>query len=96
MEESGKKFIETFGQLPNILKEIDRLEAEGKYWREFIGGGPDHLFRVLIISKLCNVPNYQKKLERIKPAFENGLPDWRPYWEKLLTKLETLKPIYNC
>jgi hypothetical protein len=95
VEFDGKDFLKKFTYLPNILKEIDLLESEGRYWREFIGGGPEHLFRVLIISKLCNDSNYTKKFSRVSEAFNSGLSAWQPYWQKLLTLLENIEPIYN-
>ena len=56
-EKEGKHFIETYSYLPNILKKMDELQAEGKYWSEILSGCEDNLFRGLIISKLCNDKN---------------------------------------
>ncbi len=42
---------------------MDQLHAAGKKWFAFLSGGPDYFFRGLIISKLCNDPRYQNKVE---------------------------------
>ena len=83
LEKEGKHFIETYSYLPNILKKMDELLAEGKYWSEILSGCEDNLFRGLIISKLCNDKNYNKKIEYVDSIFYESPDDWLPYYEKL-------------
>ena len=94
-EKEGKHFIETYSYLPNILKKMDELQAEGKYWSEILSGCEDNLFRGLIISKLCNDKNYNKKIEYVDSIFYESPDDWIPYYEKLKERLKGVEPIYN-
>lgn len=99
MEGEGKAFMEHYSYLPNVLKEMDRLEAEGKYWKEIlVAGSPIWFFRGLIISKLCNDINFSSKKKWVDIFFNDAqyeLEEWLPYYEKLKKRLETLEPIYN-
>ncbi|MBC6111321.1 hypothetical protein ACFOG5_08915 [Pedobacter fastidiosus] len=97
MEGEGKAFMEHYSYLPNVLKEMDRLEAEGKYWNEIIIGLADYDFRGLIISKLCNDLDYDKKVASRDEVFYNipQLSEWLPYYENLKQKLKSVEPIYN-
>ena len=95
LEKEGKHFIETYSYLPNILKKMDELQAEGKYWSEILSGCEDNLFRGLIISKLCNDKNYNKKIEYIDSIFYESPDEWIPYYEKLKERLKSVEPIYN-
>lgn len=93
LNHEGAAFIEHYGYLPNILKEMDRLEAEGKKWSEVLSGYGDVYFRGIIISKLCDDPNYEKKLQLVD-SFFNEPDDWQPYWEKLKALLPGIEPKY--
>ncbi|MFV8355395.1 hypothetical protein ACNQGB_04315 [Flavobacterium sp. XS1P32] len=95
MENEGKQFIEKYSYLPNVLSEMDRLESEGKYWKEILAGGPENLFKGLIIAKLCNDINFQKKLNYVDKIFYDDPDEWIPYYEKLKERLKTVMPIYN-
>ena len=95
LETDGQKFIETYSYLPNILNKMDELLAEGKYWSEILSGCEDNLFRGLIISKLCNDKNYNKKIEYVDSIFYESPADWLPYYEKLKERLKSVEPIYN-
>jgi len=95
LETDGQKFIETYSYLPNILNKMDELLAEGKYWSEILSGCEDNLFRGLIISKLCNDKNYNKKIEYVDSIFYESPDDWIPYYEKLKERLKSVEPIYN-
>ena len=95
LETDGQKFIETYSYLPNILKKMDELQTEGKYWSEILSGCEDNLFRGLIISKLCNDKNYNKKIEYIDSIFYESPDEWLPYYEKLKERLKSVEPIYN-
>ncbi|WP_300979105.1 hypothetical protein [Flavobacterium sp.] len=91
----GEKFIERYSYLPNVLSEMDKLESEGKYWNELLAGGPEFLFRGLIISKLCNDTKYDKKLSYVESLLISMADDYLPYFEKLKIRLENLEPKYN-
>lgn len=93
LNHEGAAFIEHYGYLPNILKEMDRLEAEGKKWSEVLSGYGDVYFRAIIISKLCDDPNYEKKLQLVD-SFFNEPDEWQPYWEKLKALLPGIEPRY--
>ncbi len=95
LNNEGEGFIEHYSYLPNILKEMDRLESEGKYWSEVLEGGGAYLFKGLIISKLCNDPNYTVKEEFVYQMFHDQIDDWTPYCDKLITYLKDVDPIYN-
>ena len=95
LETTGKEFIETYSYLPNILKRMDELQAEGKYWNELLAGGPEFLLRGLIISKLCNDNNYEAKLDNVRELYVSMADEYLPYYEKLKERLKTVVPIYN-
>ena len=100
LETDGQKFIETYSYLPNILKKMDELTAQGKTWQNrengILSGSLDAEFRGLIIAKLCNDPNFQKKVEMCDTIFnESCYEEWLPYYEKLKERLKSVEPIYN-
>ena len=79
---------------------MDELTAQGKTWQNrengILSGSLDAEFRGLIIAKLCNDPNFQKKVEMCDTVFnESGYEDWLPYYEKLKEHLKSVEPIYN-
>lgn len=90
-------FIQKYSYLPNVLEEMDRLEKEGKDWNEILGGMGDRLFRALIISKLCNDPNYESKERFCDQKFQNVelLKSWQPNYAKLKGIVHNMKPLYN-
>jgi hypothetical protein len=95
------EFAEHYSYLPNVLTEMNRLEAEGKYWNGIrgsggiLGGGSDSFFRGLIISKLCNDPDYDRKLKMVDELFyEDPTDKWIPYYDKLKVRLQDLQPKY--
>ena len=97
METQGNAFIEKYSCLPNVLKELDRLENEAeKSYLKILVGGIDHIFRALIISKLCNDPDYFRKQNKWEKAIMiEKYAKWHPYYNKLKEELATLEPIYN-
>lgn len=95
LENDGKKFIEKFTYLPAILKEMDRLEKHGRYWNELLAGGPEFLFRGLIISRLCGDEKYDDKVLYVKGLLIEMADEYLPYFEKLKLKLESLTPEFN-
>ena len=97
MEMEGVPFMEQYSYLPNVLTEMNRLEEEDKYWHEILGGRFEHIFRGLIISKLCNDNNYEIKFKKWEEIIygNSKYEKWYPYLNKLKGKLASLKPIYN-
>ena len=100
LKTDGQKFIETYSYLPNILKKMDELTAQGKTWQNrengILSGSLDAEFRGLIIAKLYNDPNFQKKVEMCDTVFnESCYEEWLPYYEKLKERLKSVEPIYN-
>ena len=100
LKTDGQKFIETYSYLPNILNKMDELTAQGKTWQNrengILSGSLDAEFRGLIIAKLCNDPNFQKKVEMCDTVFnEFCYEEWLPYYEKLKERLKNVEPIYN-
>ena len=96
----GAKFIERYSYLPNVLSEMDKLEANGLNWNNkekgILSGSLDAYFRGLIISKLCNDAYFYKKIEKMNEKFnEVGYEEWLPYYEKLKERLKSVEPIYN-
>ncbi len=92
----GKEFIEHYSYLPNILKKMDKLRADSKYWGDILSGSVDHLFRGLIISKLCNDKGFDDKVDFVDTVFkENDLSEWQPYYEKLKERLKKVEAKYT-
>jgi len=95
----GQEFLDYYAYLPNVLKKMDELDKTNTYWGEDkVGilpwGYAD--FIGLVISKLCNDPKYDEKLERLnaycaKDENEEDLP----VFEKLKEILEHVEPRYN-
>ena len=95
-EKEGKHFIETYSYLPNILKKMDELVDTGGYWSDLLTGGVPHLFKGLIISKLCNDPNFCNKIIFVDNIFATeDISEYLPYYEKLKERLKSVEPIYN-
>jgi hypothetical protein len=99
-ETNGKAFLDKYSYLPNLLLLMNELEAEGLNWNNREKGGLygslDAYFRGLIISKLCNDPDFESKLSRMDIKFNEPLyEEWQPYYEQLKLKLSALSPKYN-
>jgi hypothetical protein len=94
---TGLPFAEYYSYLPNVLTEMNRLEAEGKYWNGILGGLADYLFRGLIISKLCNDVDFNRKVVYCDGMLNSrpSLNEWLPYYERLKERLAYLQPLYN-
>ena len=76
-----------------MFYELDQLGVEN--CKELLSGMGEAYFRLLIICKLCNDPNYQKKFDEVAKIFDE--PDeWQPYWEQYQELLDSLEPKYNC
>lgn len=98
MKEFGWSFFQSYNQLPNVLAKMNKLENEGKYWNGWhgqgglISGGSDSFFRGLIISKLCNDPDYDRKIKMVDELFNDNSDKWYPYYKRLKDRLATLNP----
>ena len=96
LKTDGQKFIEAYSYLPNILKKMDELVDTGGYWSDLLTGGVPHLFKGLIISKLCNDPNFYNKIIFVDNIFATeDISEYLPYYEKLKERLKSVEPIYN-
>ena len=97
----GADFVQHYSYLPNVLKRMDELVEAGLTWqyphKGILSGTLDAEFRGLIISKLCNDPNFFHKLEECDQVFsEERYKRWLPYYEKLKAEvLPTIEPKYN-
>ena len=95
----GLEFLNYYSYLPNVLKKMDELDKTNTYWgKEEVGilpwGAAD--FIGLIISKLCNDPKYEKKLERFNAYYsKDENEEDLPAFEKLKEILERVEPRYN-
>ncbi|MBO3099448.1 hypothetical protein [Gelidibacter pelagius] len=94
----GFAFVEHYSFLPNVLAKMNQLMDDGTYWNGILSGLADYLFRGLIISKLCNDPDFNNKITYCdkKLSSRESLSEWLPYYEKLKHKLSTLEPKYNA
>ena len=96
LENDGKQFIETYSYLPNVLKRMDELVAFGEYWTGILCGGVPHLFEGLIISKLCNDPKMDEKIEYVEKIFSTkDISEYLPNYIKLKEQLPSIQPLYN-
>ncbi len=106
----GKKFVEACLYLPNIVREMDKhIQQEGAWMcaphmyngRIKVSGFYDGFFRGLIISKMCDDPNFKNKLNLVES--EVNAPNADDYWgtsfrsdyEKLKQLLPTIEPKYS-
>lgn len=103
INDEGADFVHHYSYLPNVLKRMHELEAEGLSWQNpnkgILEGSIDAFFRGLIISKLCNDPisNFENKVMFCDEYLYDGTNDeWLPYYEKLKAEiLPTIEPKYN-
>lgn len=99
LEKDGVEFEEKYSYLPNILEEMNSNQNGGIYWSFGVLKGTSEPFMVgLIISKLCNDPDYENKFNYVMglySASENKLTAYLPYLEKLKERLKIVEPIYN-
>ena len=96
----GQEFLDYYSYLPNILKKMDELDAANTNWWEdkvgILAQGSSIYFTGLIISKLCNDPKYEEKLERFNAYYsEDKNEEKLPTFEKLKEILERVEPRYN-
>ena len=106
---TAKKFVETYLYLPNIVRKVDDFIQNKISWMRNndegdieLFGSYDGYFRGLIISKLCNDPLYNEKLDyvelRCKIYEEKNYPhykDFRRDFERMKEILPTIEPKYS-
>ena len=95
----GLEFLNYYSYLPNVLKKMDELDKTNTYWGEgkvgILSWGAAY-FIGLVISKLCNDPKYDEKLERLNAYYsEDKNEEKLPTFEKLKEILERVEPRYN-
>jgi hypothetical protein len=90
LNNEGGRFLSQYSSLSNVLTKMNELQTdEGRNWTEILAGGPEFLFRGLIISKLCNDVDYLNKAKYIDELFLSKIPEtWRPYYDDLKKRLE--------
>ncbi len=93
-ENEGKLFYSENESVLDIFNNLTKLESQGEQWKSLISGMGDAFIRVLIISKLCDDPEYTKKFDKIDSMIQNAA-EWLPYWEKYKEVLASIKPRYN-
>ena len=96
----GQEFLDYYSYLPNILKKIDELDKTNTYWGADAVGildhGSDPYFSGLVISKLCNDPKFEEKLERLNAYYSKDEHEEDLFaFEKLKEILEHVEPRYN-
>ena len=108
--DTAKKFLEVCLYLPNIVREMDKHVRQEGAWmcaphmyngRIKVSGFYDGFFRGLIISKMCDDPNFKTKLNLVES--EVNAPNADDYWgtsfrsdfEKLKQLLPTIEPKYS-
>ena len=67
---------------------MDKLESQGKYWKEILIG-PNVLWKGLIISKLCNDSGFKNKINFVDNFYKEDM-----YEQKNISNYEKLKKIY--
>lgn len=97
MSNGASDFMNQFNYLPNVLTAIEDIEKRGlKNYLEILLGGIDHLFRALIISKLCNDENYNKRKQRLDELIlQPKYSSWHSYYKKLINLLEETTPTFT-
>jgi len=95
----GQEFLDYYSYLPNVLKKMDELDKTNTFWGEdevgILSWGAAY-FIGLVISKLCNDPKYDEKLERLNAYYsEDENEEDLPVFEKLKEILEHIEPRYN-
>ena len=94
-ETEGQAFLGKYPTIVEVFYELDQLGVEN--CKELLSGMGAAYIRLLIICKLCNDPNYQKKFDEVAKIFESPeATDWQPYWEQYQELLVSFEPKYNC
>ena len=94
-ETEGQAFLDKYPTIVEVFYELDQLGVEN--CKELLSGMGAAYIRLLIICKLCNDPNYQKKFDEVAKIFESPeATDWQPYWEQYQELLVSFEPKYNC
>lgn len=81
----GLPFVQKHLTLEDLLRSMDELTSIGKHWNVLLNGGPEFLFRGLIISKLCQDKNFVSKLNMVEKLVVDELIDqaWIDAFERM-------------
>ncbi len=97
-----KQFLETYLYLPNVVRNMNECMKLDLPWQNHKKGIMEHIhdayFRGLIISKLCNDPDFEGKCLYVENDMKEDPDFWDgmlPYYEKLKDFLPTIEPIYS-
>ncbi|NJB35909.1 hypothetical protein [Croceivirga sp. JEA036] len=71
----GLPFYERYSTLENVLDKMKELRREGKLWNEILDGGPEFLFKGLIISKLCKDTEFDELQSYVEKLVTEQLKD---------------------
>jgi hypothetical protein len=97
VENEGAAFIKQYTHLPNILRRMYELKEQGELsYGKILFGQVDHIFRALIVSKLCNDPGYSAKIKRYDDVLlVDRYAKWQPFYIKLKEILKNTEPKYD-
>jgi len=97
LENEGEAFIRKYTYLPNILRRMYELDRQGELsYGKVLFGQVDHIFRALIVSRLCMDPGFDAKIERYdRVLLVEKYSNWQPYYLKLKEILANTEPRYN-
>lgn len=94
-----KDFLAKFLYLPNIVRNMNE-QQNGDDIKGVLEDSP--LMNGLIISKLCNDPDYENKVKRVEDSLSEDSYKWpedyireKTYYEKLMEILPTITPRYS-
>ena len=97
--ENGVPFLDRYSYLPNLLAYMDDLESNHIFWGDPCRGilnSSESMFSGLIISKLCNDNDYNRKFKHWEAIYMgDNYEKERIYFEKLKEILERVEPRYN-
>ena len=89
--EYGLLFVEKYNNLPAILDKMNELQQNGQYWGEILGGNTAFLLKGLIISRLCDDPEYSQKVDYVRQLMTAHLnKDWLQTLDRTCEVLEEL------
>lgn len=91
----GNDFLSRYSNLFSLNRKLTELRITGqKKYSTLLLGGIDHLFRALIISKLCRDPHHVEKEKYFDSLIlQNRYSMWHKNYEDLKLLLLDVKPI---
>lgn len=90
----GLPFYERYSTLENVLDKMKELRREGKLWNQILDGGPEFLFKGLIISKLCQDTEFDELQSYVEKLVTEQLKDqaWVDAFESMKVVLSNTYP----